>query len=217
MALSDKNQIKERDLKEQPAAETGGNTHHESITDTSGNTTDLRAAFGSNKKQVRKLAHLAMLFALALVFSWFESLIPPIIPIPVKYGLSNIPVMFTLMSYGLPSALLLAFFKSAFVLMTRGSLAAVLSLSGGIVSVLVMWLLDRAFRGNLSFILLSVMGALAHNLAQFSVVLLVFPSGATAVFYGLLPPLLFMGIFSGILTGIALRIVLPFLSKVPEI
>lgn len=178
---------------------------------------ELRAEFGSKKKEVRKLSHLAMLFALALVFSWFESLIPPLLPIPVKYGLSNIPVMFTLMSYGLPSALLLAFFKSSFVLMTRGTLAAILSFSGGVFSVLVMWLLDRGFRGKLSFILLSVMGALAHNLAQFAVVLLIFQSGASAVFYGLLPPLLLMGIFSGILTGIALRVVLPFLSKVPEI
>lgn len=178
---------------------------------------ELRARFGAKQKQVRKIAHVAMLFALALVFSWFESLIPQLIPLPVKYGLSNIPVMFTLMSYGLPPALLLAFFKSAFVLMTHGSLAALLSFSGGVVSVVLMWLLDRAFRGKLSFILLSVSGALAHNLAQFALVSLIFRSGASAVFYGLLPPLLLMGIFSGILTGTALKIVLPFLSKMPEI
>lgn len=177
---------------------------------------DFRQSFHSNQEQVRRLARLAMLFALALVFSWFEGLLPTFMPIPVRYGLSNIPVMFCILSLGLPSAVLLALFKSAFVLFTRAAMAASLSLAGGICSVIVMYYADHLFKEKLSYILLSVLGAIAHNLAQFFLVLALFNTGAKAVVYGLLPPLIIFGIFSGVITGFALHAVLPLVNKAAE-
>lgn len=161
---------------------------------------------------VRRLSLQALLFALCLVLSRFETLLPPPGPFPVKYGLANIPVMYALLSMGLPSALLLAVFKSLFALAARGAMAGLLSFAGGLASVLVMYGLDRLTRSQISLILISSLGAVTHNLAQFCIILILFRASASAAFYGLLPPLILLGLAAGVLTGLSLSAVKPYLA-----
>lgn len=149
-----------------------------------------------------RMAITAMLFALAMALSYFESLLPPISPFPLKYGLSNIPVMFALNLMGPLMALALALLKALFALASRGALAALLSGSGGILSVLLMLAMDRATRRKISYLLLSITGAITHNMTQLLLVQSLFSAAASAAFVVLFPMLLLLGLAAGALTGI---------------
>ncbi|MEG2022177.1 MAG: Gx transporter family protein, partial [Oscillospiraceae bacterium] len=95
------------------------------------------------KFSTRSVALTGMLFALAIVLSFAEGMLTPIFGLPpgVKLGLSNIVVMFALFYIGKPQAVLLAVLKGGFAMLTRGFIAGVLSLSGGLFSCLILILL----------------------------------------------------------------------------
>ncbi len=172
------------------------------------------AASGGGASQREKLGRLvliAMLFALALTLQWIEALLPPIpAPIPLKFGLSNIAVMYALFFLGGRDAYALALLKSGFVLLTRSALPAAFSLSGGLLSVTLMLLLHRLSRGRVSWLLLSVGGAITHNLGQYLVLQLVYRS--TSIFW-VAPVLLVAGIAAGVLSAVLLRLLLPALGR----
>lgn len=165
------------------------------------------------RTELRKLVLLAMLFALALVLSWVEGFLPPIpAPVPLKFGLSNIAVMYALFFLNAPSAFLLAILKSSFVLMQRGFLSASLSLGGGVLSVAVMLILSRALRHRISFLILSISGAIFHNIGQFSVLLLYY--NVRSIVW-IMPYLLVTGIGTGVLSATLLKMLIPALKRVP--
>lgn len=165
------------------------------------------------RQQLRQLVFLAMLFALALVLSWLESFLPPIpAPVPLKFGLSNIAVMYALFFLNGPSAFLLAFLKSSFVLMQRGFLSASLSLGGGLLSVFIMFLLRKLLKHRISYLMLSICGAIFHNIGQFSVLLLYY--NVRSIVW-IMPYLLVTGIGTGILSASLLRMLIPALRRIP--
>ncbi len=169
---------------------------------------DKRRDGAPNK--TKRLTLLAMLFALSIVLAIVEGLLPAPNSVPgIKLGLSNIVVMFTLINLKKSDAITIAFLKSGFVLMTRGVIAGVLSLSGGLSSVLVMWLLMVLLRGKASYMGLSVLGAVFHNLGQLAVASLIL--GTALWFY--FPVLLISAIISGVVTSVVLRISSPLLLK----
>lgn len=163
--------------------------------------------------KTRKMTMLAMLFALALVLSALESSFPPITGlIPgIKLGLSNIVVMYTLFFMGLPYALILALLKSIFVLMVRGLISASLSLSGGVLSVLVMWMLMKIKKVELSYIFLSISGAITHNMVQLGLAIFLTGSIFTAAY---LPVLIVAGVVMGIVTGLILKTIYPYFDRI---
>lgn len=168
----------------------------------------------SSRTASQKAHHLtisAIFLALTLALSYLEHLIPalPFMPPGVKLGLSNIIVMYCLLVQGSPSALLIAFLKSGFVFLTRGTIAGTLSLLGGGSSVLVMFLLSRIKKPRLSVLTLSLMGAVFHNLGQLLGVMLLI-SRYISVY---LPVLIASGTLMGLITGSILRIVMPALKK----
>ncbi len=166
-----------------------------------------------DKKEIKKLTATAILFAVALVLSLLESLLWQ--PVGgVRLGLSNVVVMFALFSLGVGPACSIGVLKCFFVLLTRGLPAGILSLSGFALSFLILVLLHRVFRDRISYILLSVSGALAHNTAQLAVVSLLFNT-PLALYY--LPILGISGIIAGIITATVLRICMPILNKIGEI
>ena len=94
------------------------------------------------KQKAGRVAFTGLLAALAIALSFLEGLLPPLPMMPpgAKLGLSNLATMYAAGSLGLPSALFLAVFKGVFALVTRGGMAGLMSLSGGVVSTVVMWL-----------------------------------------------------------------------------
>lgn len=161
------------------------------------------------KKKSGLVALGGLLAALALALSFLEGLLPsmPGMPPGAKLGLSNLVTMYAAGSLGLPWALALALLKAGFAFLTRGITAGLMSLSGGVLSTLCMWLLFQKTRASLA--LTGVCGALAHNAAQLGVAygLLSAPVLFYAPFLGL------FGLLTGLLTGTVLQLTLPALDR----
>lgn len=157
-------------------------------------------------------AQMGLLFALAICLSWLEGLFPTLIPVPgIKLGLSNIVTMYCVFLRGKRQAFLLAVLKAGFVLITRGVVAAVLSLGGGLLSVLVMTVLFALLREKASYITISVAGAVLHNIGQLLIAAYILQLGAVIWYY--LPVLLLSGSVMGVLTAVLLRALLPLLER----
>lgn len=152
----------------------------------------------------QRAALLGVLCALAAALSFLEGLLPAL-PIPgAKLGLSNIVTMFALSEMGLPAALAVTLAKALFALF-RGGSAFLMSLSGGVLSTLVMAGPLRLWHSRMSFVGIGVAGATAHNAGQLFVAMaLLSPS----LFY-YAPWLLLMAIAAGTVTGLVLNAVMP--------
>ncbi len=164
------------------------------------------------QSKAKKEAFLGILFAFTLVLSYIEFIVPldGVLPPGIKLGLSNITVMYCLFFLGLPSALSVAVLKSGFVLITRGAVASLLSLSGGLGALFLMFFLIKAGKMRLSGVIISVFGSISHNLCQ--IVVSSWLTGTNLVYY-YLPVLLISGVVMGIVTGLTLRAVLPAVGK----
>ena len=164
------------------------------------------------KSKSGRVACTALLAALALALSFVEGLLPPLPMMPpgAKLGLSNLATMYAAGSLGLPSALFLAVFKGLCSLMTRGGRAGLMSLSGGVVSTVVMWLLLK--KANASLGVVGVCGALAHNAAQLCAAY--FLTSTSVLFY--VPFLVLFGVLTGLLTGLVLKLTLKPLERLQK-
>ncbi|GHU71533.1 hypothetical protein AGMMS49992_05710 [Clostridia bacterium] len=156
---------------------------------------------------VRRVAIDGMLFALAMALSAAEGILPIPAPMPgIRLGLANIVVMYAVFFVGRWDALTLAMLKGLFALLTRGAVAGALSLAGSLLSVLIMIMLIAIFGKHISYFMLSVAGALAHNAGQLIVVKLIYASLAAAAF---VPILTMSGIAAGFVTAGILRAFMP--------
>ena len=162
--------------------------------------------------KVKRLALMGLLFALAMALSFLESLLPalPMLPPGIRLGLSNIITMYALFVLGPVSGYTIAVLKSLFVLLTRGAVAAAMSASGGIASVTVMLLLSLLPGIRRQYLLLSVFGGAAHNVGQLIAARFIIIN--QYVWY-YLPVLLAAGLLMGAITGMALRVVMPYLDR----
>ena len=120
-----------------------------------------------NDSKTHSIALSGLLFALAMALSFIEGtlVIPGLLP-GMKLGLANIVVMYALFFMGPKQALVLDILKALFVFLVSGWTAGFLSLCGGLLSLLVMWLLYYHFPVRPTWYILSVCGALAHNIGQ---------------------------------------------------
>ncbi|MBQ7897492.1 MAG: Gx transporter family protein [Clostridia bacterium] len=149
--------------------------------------------------------------ALALVLSFIENRFVLIPACPgVKLGLSNVAVMLALFFVSKKTAYGIALLKALFSFATRGVMAGVLSLSGGVASVtliILIILIDK----NASYSVLGISGALCHNLMQFT--LIYFAYGGVS-FLPYLPLLIISGIVFGILNSALLKAIFPHFKKI---
>lgn len=147
---------------------------------------------------------LAMLLALALALSAFETAVLPPLGVPgAKWGLANIVTLLLLVKLGFSAALAVAAVRVILVSFFAGSFLGLgfwLSAAGALVSLVVMWALLRS--GGFSLLGISVAGAVSHNLAQLGTYSIVV--GSSGVFY-LLPPLLLVSLLTGAVTGMAVK------------
>lgn len=166
----------------------------------------------NRSRKVKRLALMGLLFALAMALSFLESLLPalPMLPPGIRLGLSNIVTMYALFVLGPVSGFTIAVLKALFVLLTRGAVAAAMSAAGGAFSVTIMLLLSLLPGIKEQYLLLSVFGGAAHNIGQ--LVMARFIINNQYVWY-YFPVLLAAGLLMGAITGMALRVVLPYLNR----
>lgn len=116
-------------------------------------------------------------------------------------GLANVVALFAVMTVGLGQALLLSFLRTLLGGLLSGTFMNVgyyLSTSGALLSTLCMYWGKTAWGENLSFVGVSVLGAVSHNIAQVFVASLLLRQPGL-MFY--LPYLLFFGVFTGAFVG----------------
>ncbi len=162
------------------------------------------------KNTAGRTALLGILTAEALALSFLEGLIPalPGLPPGAKPGFSNIVTMFTVYRIGFPEAMLITVLKAGFAALTRGATAGLMSLCGGVLSTLTLWLLVRFTKERFGYIGVSVACAVMHNVGQLLVAFAML--GSTTVF-GYLPFLLIFAILTGTVTGTVLKVIMPAL------
>ena len=152
-----------------------------------------------------KITQTALVSAVALVLSYIEMSLPdlPFVLPGMKLGLSNIATMFALSALSLPSALVVCLVKAVFALLMRGFTAFLMSLCGGLLSTLAMYVLIR-FK-KIGFVGVGIGGAFSHNLGQILVAFVLTDSGVFAYF----SVLCIASIVTGTLTAIVLYVILP--------
>lgn len=163
------------------------------------------------RSKARRVALGGVLFALAMVLSFAESSIAPMLGLApgMKPGLANVVVLYALLFLGGRAALALVLLKAGFGLLTRGAVAGLFSLCGGLLSLLVMFaLLHGPLRPTA--LILSACGAIAHNLGQLLAAGAVLSS---ALALGYAPVLLLAGLAMGTVTSLVLKALLPALAR----
>ena len=155
--------------------------------------------------KTKKLTTLGLCVALALILSYVESLLPPLMAVPgVKVGLPNVVILFLLYRYGWKEAGTVSLVRLLLsAALFTGFAAFLYGLSGAVLSLLGSALLKRTDR--FSPLGVSVAGGVLHNLGQIAMAALVLDSG---YIFAYLPILLLSGTVAGALVGLLAAILL---------
>lgn len=162
-------------------------------------------------KGFNKTAYMGLLTALALILSYVENLISfqPGIP-GVKIGLANLAVLICLYLFGWREAMILSIVKAVVSGFLFGNLFMITySLSGALVSAITMILLKKS--GLFHVPVVSAAGGVMHNMGQLLVALFVVET-YSVVYY--MPVLIFSGMITGIVIGMAASLVLPYIQNI---
>ena len=146
-----------------------------------------------------RAAYFGVFTALALIFSYIETLIPIQFGVPgVKLGLANLIIVIALFKTDWREALLLSVVRIILAGFIFGNLFGIIySLAGGIPSLAVMALLKRADR--LSVVGVSMAGGVCHNIGQLIVAMIVVETYQVGYY---LPVLLIAGLITGTVIGV---------------
>ncbi len=146
-----------------------------------------------------KVAYFGVFTALALIFSYVETLIPVSLGIPgVKLGLANLIIVTALYKIPLKETYLLSVVRVLLSGFLFGNYVSILySLAGGLLSLSVMAVLKK--QGGFSVIGVSVAGGVFHNVGQLVVAALVVETFSVSYY---IPVLLAAGVITGFVIGI---------------
>ena len=150
----------------------------------------------------KKVTLYGVLAAVGLVFSYVETLLPLSFIAPgVKIGLANGVALLLILKKDIKGAFLVNIIRILLLnLLFVHPFALIYSLSAGVISILIMWLVAKT--EIFSAVGFSIIGALTHNLVQFAVALILLGGGVW--FY--LPVLIFSAIISGGIIGFLAKI-----------
>jgi len=164
-------------------------------------------------EKAKYIAYIGLMMALVIALSFLEHvMLPPLPGLPpgVSLGLANIVVMYLVFFSGKRWAFCAAVLKAGLGALLRGPTAGLLSLCGGLLSLLAIVVLLAIFGSKISYIAISVGGAVAHNLGQVAAVSVLL--GSRSVFY-YLPVLVISGAVMGTVTGIMLGVLMPVFRR----
>jgi heptaprenyl diphosphate synthase len=162
-------------------------------------------------KKTKKIIFLAILLAQALVLHFVESFIPIPIPAPgVKLGLANIITMITIVIFGYKDTLILVVLRSFMGAMFGGVISSFFfSVSGGILSSMAMFWMYRSYKEYFSFMGISIVGAIFHNIGQLFVASVLVSNFGIFTY---LPILMITSILMGYFTGLSAKYILKVLD-----
>ena len=165
-----------------------------------------------SRVKVKEIAMCGLFVAVALIFSYVESILPlPMLVPGFKLGFSNIAVISVLYLYGVKEAFFVNIIRIvlASLLFGHGNVQQFFfSLAGGMASLGVMALLKRS--DKFSVIGVSAVGGVVHNIAQVIVPTLILSS--VAIGY-LIPVFMVIGVVTGVICGVAAKAFLRHVSR----
>lgn len=154
-----------------------------------------------------KLVFLAMLLAMGVMLGIFESVYLPPLPIPgAKLGLANIITLILVIYFKPRDAVINVTLRVVLTSLLTGTFASTIfffSLAGALTAYVAMVLVFRLLDGPLTSIGISVIGGVAHNLAQLFIA--VWLLGTWGVFLHL-PFLMITGVATGAFNGMITNI-----------
>ena len=160
----------------------------------------------NNRISTKKIALCGVLTALAMIFSYIESVIPIPIPVPgIKLGVANIAVITILYVLGVKEAIVINLLRLLF-----GNVNSFLfSISGAVLSLTIMIIMKKL--DFFSCIGVSVCGGVMHNVGQIIAAVFIMGSEAIVLY---LPVLIVSGVFTGVVIGVVSGIVAKHVKKV---
>ena len=162
----------------------------------------------------RKIAYMGMFIAVAMVFSYVESLIPVNIAVPgVKLGLANLVTIVVMFKMDVRSAWMISLIRVVLSALLFGNLSImVYSLAGAVLSLLVMTLcMKLKIFGLLGT---SILGAVSHNAGQIIMAAILMKSGNIMLY---VPVLCISGTIAGICIGLAGAVLVRNLPKLLDV
>ena len=158
-----------------------------------------------------RVAYFGVFTALALIFSYVETLIPINLGIPgVKLGLANLIIVVALYKMRLSEAYLLSVVRVLLAGFIFGNYFSIIySLAGGLLSLTVMALLKKW--GGFSLQGISIAGGVFHNIGQLIVAAVVVETFSVIYYF---PVLLVAGLLTGLVIGIVAEMMLKRLVNI---
>ena len=146
-----------------------------------------------------KVAYFGVFTALALIFSYVESLIPIYMGIPgVKLGLANLIIVIALYKMSIKETYILSVVRIVLAGFMFGNLFGILySLAGGILCLTTMCILKKTDKFSVYGI--SMVGGVFHNIAQLIMAAIVLESVSIGYYF---PVLLISGLVTGFVIGL---------------
>lgn len=165
----------------------------------------------NNRISTKKIALCGVLTALAMIFSYIESVIPIPIPVPgIKLGVANIAVITILYVLGVKEAIVINLLRIALTALLFGNVNSFLfSISGAVLSLTIMIIMKRL--DFFSCIGVSVCCGVMHNVGQIIAAVFIMGSEAIVLY---LPVLIVSGVFTGVVIGVVSGIVAKHVKKV---
>lgn len=157
---------------------------------------------------------IALLAAYALALHGFENLIP--MPIPwIKVGLSHMISLTTFILFGFRAAMMVTLVRVILASIFNGSFLGpgfMLSLGGGVSSILGMGMITAILPGLFGPVGLSIVGALLHNVSQLMLAYMLFVQKIEPVII-IAPALVLIGTLTGAVNGIVSDVLVRDLKK----
>lgn len=150
---------------------------------------------------VKEKEFTASLAAMSAFLGIFESFIPTPVPF-LRFGFANIPVCLALPFLSIKNISFIVAFKLLFTHLFRGTLFSFpffAALGGSILFLIVVLPFFLLFHKRVSFISVSLFGAIGHNVGQLLAALFFIPVNVLSVIALVMLPL---GVITGIINGV---------------
>lgn len=165
-------------------------------------------------KKTKRLMFMSLMVAYSLILYFIESMLPGLYFIApgAKLGLSNIVSLILLYIGGFQMAVIVLITRIIMSSMFGGGFSAFLySISGGILSILVMFLAKSLNLKGVTEVGISVCGAVAFNIGQLLMAAWIINNMSIFIY---LPVLLYVSVGTGIFVGLAAHYMLKKLNKI---
>ncbi len=167
---------------------------------------------------IKKQLYLSLWISLAIILHIVEGLLPTFLFFPgAKLGLTNVVTLFVLLVYGLQAGLEVLLLRILLSSLLAGSFLTPgfwLSLTGGLISFLLMSYIYYYQANKFSIVGISILGAAGHNLGQVVMAYFLIGNWRLLIY---LPYLLLLSLPTGLFVGLIVLQLQKYLQNIIEV